>query len=240
MNCNIKAPYKLILDGNFLAASVRFKVPLVERLTKLLQGNEFQIYTTRSALEELNSLPGEAFQKARQFGLDECIILEKKDILKCSTEEENIKGSPIDQKAFDPKEDIVNLVQGGNAQGYFVATQDEKLSDKIRERLAYVPQMRMARGGVLIFESPSANSRRHAMREERGKQNTGGGTMTKEEKHLIDTLREERIRAKREQQQQARNGTGGRKKRKAKGPNPLSCKKKKSSGDAKSNSTASR
>lgn len=217
------------------------QVPLIERLKKLLQGNEFQIYTTRSALEELNTLPGEAFQKARQFGLDECIILEKKDISNCSKEGGDVKGSPVDQKTFDPKEDIVKLVQGGNDQGYFVATQDEKLSDKIRERLAYVPQMRMARGGVLIFESPSANSRRHAMREERGKQSTGGGTMTKEEKQLIDKLREERIRTKKELQQQANSVvTGERKKRKAKGPNPLSCKKKKSSGNATPKSSARR
>lgn len=221
LNANIKAPYKVILDGNFLAATVKHKVPIIDRLEKLLQGNEFSIYTTRSALDELNSLPGDIFQEARRFGLDECIIIERKDVPTGSNRNS-------DSSSSSPKEDIENLVgEGNNKEGYFVATQDDALSNKIRKEFVNVPQMRLARG-VLLLESPSANSRRHNMREEREKQSTGGWTMTKDEKELIDKLKKDRMRKRREEEDAAAaEQQKERKKRKAKGPNPLSCKKKK-------------
>jgi len=189
------------------------KVPLYERLEKLLQTNEFTIHTTRSALDELNSLPGETFQEARQFGLDECEIIERCYI-------------PDSEPDSNPKQDIQNLVRNGNADMWFVATQDEGLSDKIRGYVN-VPQLRLARA-VLILESPSASSRKQSTREEQGKQRTGGGTMTNDERELIQRMRDER----RQKHQPVKDDDQQRSKRKAKGPNPLSCKKKKSENDA--------
>jgi len=219
INAGIKPPYKIILDGNFLAATVQQKVPIFDRLHKLLQAEEFRIYTTRSALDELNALPGEMFQEARRFGLDECEIIERRDIPG--------GGAKIDS---NPKQDIKALTRNGNVEGWFVATQDQDLSDKIRGYVN-VPQMRLARA-VLIMESPSSASRKYAQMEEKGKQMTGGGTMTHDEKELIDKMKDVEEKKVQEAEEQLSADVGQqRRKRKAKGPNPLSCKKKKTASD---------
>jgi len=211
INSNINPPYKVILDGNFLAALAKQKMEAVffERLERLLHTHKFTVYTLRSALDELNLLPGEVFLEARRFGLDELEILERRDI-------------PGAKEDSNPKQDILSLVKNGNPDGWFIATQDESLSDKIRD-LPNVPQMRLARA-ALILESPSSSSRRSAMREERGKQSTGGGMMTNDERELVQRLRDERT--KKRQRPSDDVDDAPRRKHKAKGPNPLSCKKK--------------
>mmetsp|Transcript_15800 Transcript_15800/g.18014 ORF Transcript_15800/g.18014 Transcript_15800/m.18014 type:complete len:258 (+) Transcript_15800:166-939(+) len=216
LNGNIKPPYKVLLDGNFLAAAIQYKVPIYDRIGKLLQTNQFTLYINRSSLIELEKLPkeNEVFTQARQYGLDECEIIEDS----ASGNNEN----------SSPGEDIQNLVQNGNEDGYFVATQDEALSDIIREMIN-VPQMRLTRG-VLIMESPSAASRRQSQKQEKGKHMTGGGTMTKEEANLVQRLKQER--RNRTKLDRSENQSSERRKRKAKEPNPLSCKKKKTSGKA--------
>jgi|ERR1712038_1530504 len=152
--------------------------------------------------------------------MGECEIIETSVGNNGSNED---KTDGCDDNQFTPSDDIQNLVKDGNKHGYFVATQDKMLSDTLRS-MVYVPQMWLTRG-VLIFDSPSAASRKFSQREEREKQKTGGGTMTTEESNLIRRLREERLMKKRKEN--ADKCGNERKKRKAKGPNPLSCKKKK-------------
>ena len=53
---HLKPVYKLILDGTFLVASIRNKVPLQERFSKILQNESFKYYVTRSTLLELEAL----------------------------------------------------------------------------------------------------------------------------------------------------------------------------------------
>jgi len=249
LNANIKAPYHIILDGNFLAASIRQKVPLYERISKTLQKTEFSFYVTRSALDELASLPGELFQQARQFGLDECEIIErnaipgKKNDETCNTDKgESTSSSSLQSSLGEPGDDIRLLVTDGtNRHGYFVGTQDEGLSDTLRD-LPYVPQLRLSRG-VLLLEAPSSASRRKATSQERNKMISGGGLATKEEKEMVAALREKERAARKRKAEEARRasgaegGAGGgseysrRSQKKAKGPNPLSCKKSKAGDD---------
>jgi Uncharacterized proteins of PilT N-term./Vapc superfamily len=139
INGNIKPPYKIILDGNFIVAAIKQKLPITERLQKLLQNESFNLYTIRSALDELNSIPGEYFQQARQFGLDECEIIEREDIP--SSMDSRIKNNSTKSS---PNDDICALVQDGNTNGWFIVTQDEDLSDKLRG-FVNVPQIRLAR-----------------------------------------------------------------------------------------------
>jgi rRNA-processing protein FCF1 len=81
----IHPPYVVILDGTFLLAAVLQKVPLFERLERILQHNTFYLKVTRSCLDELKALAEhpsekqEALREARQWGLDECQILEPRD-----------------------------------------------------------------------------------------------------------------------------------------------------------------
>jgi U3 small nucleolar RNA-associated protein 23 len=225
INGNIKPPYKIILDGNFLAATVQQKVPLFDRMHKLLQSEEHRIYTTRSALEELNALPGDEFQEARRFGLDECEIIERRDIPSGGG-----GGGANNDIASNPKQDIKALTRNNNVEGWFVATQDQDLSDAIRGYVN-VPQMRLTRA-VLILEAPSSASRKYAQLEEKGKQMTGGGTMTHDERELIEKMKDaDKKKVQQEEEQVVADLGQQRRKRKAKGPNPLSCKKKKNAAD---------
>ena len=251
LNANIKAPYHVILDGNFLAAAIRQKVPLYDRISKTLQKTEFTFYVTRSALDELASLPGKLFQEARQFGLDECEIIErdaiprKKRIGKKDGEANGEADGDNDEKdrkeedrscpsLGEPGEDIRLLVTDGtNRQGYFVGTQDEALSDTLRG-LPYIPQLRLSRG-VLLLEAPSSASRRQATSQERSKMISGGGLATREEKEMVSAIRGKERAARKRKADEARkaSGEGGgreyakRMKKKAKGPNPMSCRKAK-------------
>jgi len=237
LNGGIKGPYHVLCDGNFLAAAVRQKVPLHDRISTLLQKTTFFLHVTRSTLDELASLPGEVFAKARQFGLDECEIVERDAIPERSKRKSNDGGN---EKIGDgeclgePGEDIRLLVMdGANRHGYLIGTQDEALSDTLRG-LPYVPQIRLSRG-VLLLEAPSAASRRRAKHQERNKMITGGGLATKEEREMVAGVREKERSARKRKNDEARRlaglrdgqagGATRRAKKKAKGPNPLSCKK---------------
>uniref|UniRef100_A0A7S4IM16 UTP23 sensor motif region domain-containing protein n=1 Tax=Odontella aurita TaxID=265563 RepID=A0A7S4IM16_9STRA len=252
----IGPPYRVLCDGNFLAASAKHKIPLRDRLTKNLQGEKFELFVLRSALDELRDLAeahegreeaGSMFQEARQFGLDECEIIERDAI------PPPLDGGGVDAakdamaELGDPGRDIVRLVSGSadrkvppNPGGYLVATQDEALSGMLR-RMPLVPQLRLSRV-VLLLEAPSAASRRFASGIERRKEMSGGGLMTAQEKELISTVRrrdradKKETREKDQREEQRRRGTERRKK-KAKGPNPLSCKKRKAADASQAGSS---
>ena len=191
-------------------------------MRKTLQTDKIILHVTRSALDELSALSSSAtnqenrslLEEGRQFGLDECEIIER--------------GSN-DQANSNPAEDISKLVgkthgekdeKHFNKDAYIICSQDEALSDALR-KWPNVPRMTLSRG-VLLLESPSAASRRVSHYEERGKQITGGGTMTEEERDAIRNIK------KSKRKRQGADGaffSGERIKKKAKGPNPLSCKK---------------
>jgi rRNA-processing protein FCF1 len=209
----IRPPYVVILDGTFLLAAVLQKVPLSERLERILQHNTFYLKVTRSCLDELKALaehPGEkqeALRQAWQWGLDECQILENKDIPKQEIEDQDHLGAP--------GQDIVKLVSS-NHISCLVATQDEILLDVLRNK-GLCPLLRLARG-VLLLENPSKASQQKAQYEERSKYSA-----QPQERNLAQSVREEE-----RHQRQAQTGITPRHriKHKAKGPNPLSCKRK--------------
>jgi hypothetical protein len=49
-------PYHVLLDGTFVVSILRFKIPLLDRLRSVLQGEPFHLYVTRSTLMELSTL----------------------------------------------------------------------------------------------------------------------------------------------------------------------------------------
>lgn len=200
----------------------------MERICTMLQTHDIHLHVTRSALDELDKLPkdNEVFVQARQFGLDECEIIENADIgdIKQSDNAQHDEGS-IESS---PSQDIINLVKEGNKNSFFIASQDKQLTDRLRG-MVYVPLLWLTKNGVLIFDTPSDASKNVSKRDERIKQKTGGGTMTTEEANLIKRLRQEKLEKKRKEDTSLLLGQGAnmRKRKKAKEPNPLSCKKKK-------------
>lgn len=281
----VRSPYRILLDGTFLVSSIRNKVPLHERLTKLLQNEKFECRVTRSTLEELGMLSEsfgksargggggvgdgvddreddagaaggaaddgrtDVFARARRYGLDECVIIEDAggDYDDVADEKGDMKiamkrNAPsstsitIEGLSSEASKDIYKLATVGmnNSNSYFVATQDDSLSDALRA-VPYVPILRLGRA-VLLLESPSAASRQHAGTSERNKLRNAGGTMTSEERDMLHSVkrrdalqRGEDARAERKElEMRSRGEIGGsysnRKRKRAKGPNPLSCK----------------
>merc|ERR1711976_642514 len=137
----------------------------------------------------------ELFAQARQFGLDECEIIEKSESAG-TNEKDAAENDDLDDDTPSPSQEIINLVKDGNKHKYFVATQDKALSDKLRD-MVYVPQLWLTRG-VLLFDTPSAASRKVAQREERVKQKTGGGTMRSDDKESATREQYKQLRTKKE------------------------------------------
>lgn len=248
INANIKPPYKVLIDGSFLVTAIKQKVPIRERLSRVLQNETFDLFICRSILDDLMKHTEELYQQARQLGLDECQIIENKSIPEPNpgvgenkSDRSNVVESSKKRKRGDdnrslPESDsrdhirrLVSKDDGGvhNRRGFLVATQDEHLSDELRN-WPNVPLLRLSRG-VLLLEAPSAASRQLSLYEEKGKQLSGGGTMTEHEKEILRRLKDKEVKKKEEEEHRAENSFHAveRKRHKAKGPNPLSCKKKK-------------
>ena len=234
LNGNTRPPYKIILDGNFLAAVVKQKVPLHDRLSDTLQKEQFTLYVCRSALDELNLLPGELFQQARQYGLDECEILMEKSKKNDNTSKDTSQNDDTDETTNNghekisteedpsPHNDILTLLNikpdqfnqeyqvdkeyPFNPQGYIIATQDDELSKQLRS-IPKIPLMRIMGRGVLFLESPSIASKRQSVWEERGKQIAGGvmnKAVSEEERGWIDKIKQEKKQERLEQVQRER------------------------------------
>ena len=225
LNAGIKPPYRIVVDGNFLVAAAQRKLLgcLHERLTKLLQGASLEMFSCRASLIELEALykatKNHFFQEARQWGLDECTVLD--DNYKS---DDNPNENDSKQTENEARETILKLVSKN--QFFFVATQDDDLGHILRTKLANVPIIKLSQT-VFLLESPSLASKRAHLQQESSKQ-SAKGIMTTEEKELIETIKNNKRKAK-EMEAPAKPGT--RVKRKAKAPNPLSCKKKQSTGE---------
>ena len=256
----LKSPYKLLLDGTFLVSSIRNKVPLYERFAKILQNEQFICCVTRSTLSELEKLSQQFqckreatntaneeeeqinfFSHARQFGLDECEIIEDAKIPNkgTSTNYDTKRNMVMFRDFSDASKDIYNLATdgGNNRQSYFVSTQDDALADALRA-MPYVPLFRLGRA-VLLLESPSSASRSFTGNKEQSKLASAGGLMTSEEREMVKAVKKkDRLKRKevmmeeqKKLEKRTRDEVGGsfnmRRKKKARGPNPLSCKRKK-------------
>ena len=223
----VRAPYVVLVDGTFLVQSVLMKVPVMERMDKILQHNQYSLQVTRSCLNELQVLAQhapatkqDAIQQARQWGLDECEIIEPNDI----PSGESSDNVTLEELGL-PGQDVVKLVQS-HSTSFIVATQDETLLDILRG-MGLCPLLRLSRG-VLLLENPSKVAQQRAHYQETKKYSHA--VVNKSERMLAQSVRDE-DRSHAQQQ----NAQHTRVKRKAKGPNPLSCKKKKTNEETKLN-----
>ena len=179
------------------------------------------------------------FAEAKQYGLDECEIVESEKIpLPSSSNINNANNNSATKDFSAASNDIYRLATegGNNRHAYFVATQDDSLADALRA-MPYVPLFRLGRA-VLLLEAPSSASRSYTGNIEQHKLASAGGLMTSEERQMVDavnkrdrTNRKETMKKEQEARvKRSREDIGGsvnvRRKKKAKGPNPLSCKGK--------------
>lgn len=116
-----------------------------------------------------------------------------------------------------------------NPQKYFLATQDEELANHVRTTSPNIPLLRINQS-VLLLESPSSSSRKLATKKEIRKQ-SARSVMTAEESLMVQGVKEQ-IHVKRLEERERKESEDmafreRRRKSKPRGPNPLSCKKKK-------------
>lgn len=201
----ITPPYAILLDGNFIHACTQHKVDIISRLRKHLGGEKFTLFVPRSVVKELQAL-GKLVEAALDFVHSNCEVIEE-------CEASSSSKSPTDE--------IRSLVGSSNSKKYLVATQEEGLRTHLRS-MGGVPMFHIQRT-VVLLESPSSASRYKHSRDEAMKL-TVGGFADNETLKLAQKIRtEERI------EKRKLDGANAPivRKQKAKGPNPLSCMKKK-------------
>jgi len=242
-------PYHLLLDGTFVIAVLKYKLPWHERLDKLLQHAPFDLSVCASTVAELKALQGRAkddgdiFAEAIQWCHENCRELDDEPREKggARTSSSTSSSPALSAAAADilrvachanknntADEADQNKRDERKSTRYFCATQDEELLDQLRHQP--IPIIRLARGSVLLLEQPSKMAEGSAKREERQKWTH---TTSEQEQKLVALVRQQKNTEKK-QSTAASMQPRQRKKSKAKGPNPLSCKKRTSSDGAKS------
>ena len=124
------------MDGNFCYAALKYKVHIKEQLPKALSATCKEL-VTRCVTEELRKLGDEfggALFIARRFEMRRCGHTTPVSASEC----------------------LASLVENGNPNNYFVATQDVKLRDCLRQA-GSVPLLYL-QFNLLLMEPPSEAS----------------------------------------------------------------------------------
>ena len=205
------SPFKVILDGNILAVSLKKKFDLKSKLESLLD-DKINLIITSCVFKEIQEIDKNI------PGLLSLVSTYK--IEKCS------------HNLLNPINCIQTYIGKKNKNKYFVATQDKFLRAQLR-KIPGVPLIFFDQNMLLIEKlsriSIEASERRESLKEDPQKKEK---IELKEKKNEIkEFLIEEYKNSKYYKQKQEEfkiNKLMGRVKKKALGPNPLSVKKKKS------------
>ncbi|KAM5281037.1 rRNA-processing protein UTP23 homolog [Ctenodactylus gundi] len=200
-NFGVREPYQILVDGTFCQAALRGRIQLREQLPRYLMG-ETQLCTTRCVLKELETL-GKDLYGAK-------LIAQKCQVRNCPHFKNAVSGSDC----------LLSMVEEGNPHHYFVATQDQNLSVKVKKKPG-IPLMFIIQN-TIVLDKPSPKTIAFVKAVESGQ------LVSVHEKQSIKQLKEEQGLVKTPQQRRKRRKKIG-------GPNPLSClKKKKKAQDVKS------
>jgi U3 small nucleolar RNA-associated protein 23 len=205
----IAPPYAVLLDGNFIHAATSHKIDIFARVKKHLAGEKFTFFVPACVIMELRAL-GAPVEGALEFAQAHCEILDH------STDD-----------AVTPTEAIKAIIGSTNPRKFFVATQEDALRDHLRSIPTGVPLMHIQRT-VLLLETPSAAARHKGNKDESAKLR-GDATMA-DANEAIALAKKIRLQERSEKRRIDGAKTTVPKKEKAKGPNPLSCMKKKKPG----------
>lgn len=200
-NFGVREPYQILLDGTFCQAALRGRIQLREQLPRYLMG-ETQLCTTRCVLKELETLGKELYGAK--------LIAQKCQVRNC----------PHFKSAVSGSECLLSMVDDGNPHHYFVATQDQNLSVKVKKNPG-IPLMFIIQN-TIVLDKPSPRTVAFVKAVEAGQ--------------LVSVHEKQSIKQLKEEQGLVRNPElRRRRKKKVGGPNPLSClKKKKKAQDTKS------
>ncbi|CAN1156475.1 rRNA-processing protein UTP23 homolog [Linum perenne] len=213
-----RQPYKVFCDGTFVHHLISNRIVPADIALSNILGGTVKLFTSRCVLEELKRL-GPSYSQDIEAA-------QKLTTARC--DHEGIKSAEAC---------ITDIVGENNPEHFFIATQDAELRNKFQE----VPGVPLIFGlrNALFLEKPSAfqhefvkDRERDMLKKETGKilQTAESGTSAVEhEGPGDDCFARWDLQSKR----YVRNGLDVKdkpkfKRKKAKGPNPLSCQKKKS------------
>uniref|UniRef100_A0A1J3G9L9 rRNA-processing protein UTP23-like protein n=1 Tax=Noccaea caerulescens TaxID=107243 RepID=A0A1J3G9L9_NOCCA len=213
-----RQPYKVLCDGTFVHHLVSKEITPADTAISELLGGPVKLFTTRCVIAELHKL-----------GKDFAESLEAAQMLSTATCEHE------EAKAAD--QCLLDVLGSKNSEHFFLGTQDADFRKKLQQE-SIVPLLYGLRTGLLI-DQPSDFQRETAKSSERKRL-----TMTDAEKRMFEIQTARILASKNDQgtvgdeqweasrRVSTRNGLGVKdrpqfKRNRPKGPNPLSCKKKK-------------
>ncbi|NWS21350.1 UTP23 protein, partial [Pachyramphus minor] len=188
-----REPFQVLLDGTFCQAALRNKIQIREQLPGYL-GGAAQLCTTRCVIKELELL-GKALYGAK-------LIAQRFEVRNCSHHKDPVSGSTC----------LLSMIEDGNPHHFFIATQDQDLSNKVKKKPG-VPLLFIIQN-TMVLDKPSPKSLAFVQKLQTNQ------LVPEYQKQSIVELKEKEGLAKQE-------GEKRRKRKRAGGPNPLSCLKKK-------------
>lgn len=218
-----RQPFKVFCDGTFVHHLISNQiVPADDAIAKTLHG-PVKLFTTRCVLSELNALGqsySKTFEAANMLFIARCEHESRKSAEACITE----------------------MIDKSNAEHFFVATQDTNLRKKLQE----IPGVPLIYGlrNALFMEQPSALERqfvkssekerlhmseveRKLLKKEKSYEVEMGKTNKDDEISEDQNLEIQVLQKKKKSISNDLKDTVQFKRKRAKGPNPLSCLKKK-------------
>jgi len=192
INFGFRPPYQVLIDGTLCAEALKTKINIKEQFMSSFN-EQVNLYTTMCSIVEIENL-GKAM-------VGPTLILKQYKVLKCGHENKPVPASQCLRSLIKPND---------NERHYMIATQDPKLQEWARKRVA-VPLLFIA-WKTINLDKPSEIT----MKSLKDRINVS----------LADSDPQlERIRLLKEKEGLTQPSTKKFKKKKAKGPNPLSCRK---------------
>lgn len=198
-NFGFREPFQVLLDGTFCQVALSHKVNIQDQLPKYLNG-QCKLLTTACVIEETRRL-GKPVHGA-------FLIVSQFPVHNCGHEKPISASKCLSSFIIDAR----------NKDHYLVATQDKKLRDKI-SKYAVCPLIKLA-NNALVMDKPTCKVQSKVDRTHHYLANK----ISDEDREKLQELKKEE---KLEEDQPIESEIV--KKRKGpRGPNPLSCRKKKS------------
>lgn len=138
-NFDLKAPYKVLLDGTFCHAALDGKVNVKEQIPKYI-GTDTTIYSTQCIILEVEKL-----SKICSNVYGAWLIVKQFPVHKCGHE-----GRPMPAAAC-----IKSILKKNNPHKYIMATQDEEIREHIHSLVIGTPIVFLS-GSAPTLEKPSA------------------------------------------------------------------------------------
>eukprot|EP01038_Epipyxis_sp_PR26KG_P008802 gene8802-11884_t len=145
---DIVPPYNVILDGSFIFAAIKYKVDLINRIERLLQGEKVNLFILKSVINELKA-SGDKSKSSLEFAIRYCEVIDDGDV-------EGVNSLEKLQNILKPKP-TSTLGNNNRKKKYFVASQDKETRYTISNNIAGIPLIYLNKV-IFVLEPPSALS----------------------------------------------------------------------------------